>query len=160
MIPWFFTRDEIQSFANLSLKRKSKKLDELSEMLHKTEHLLKDRIKESRSMANKAARRLANGDNEATKDLLNSFSSHIASTQPLLNTYVARKLEFSLFEIMSIEGFEFPSALLDLRKDINFGLFAVNSMNELERILMAESDPFEELGIDIEDAIPDEEVSA
>jgi len=157
MIPWFFTRDEIQSFANLSPKKKSKKLGELSETMFKTESLLKDRIKQSRNMADKAARRLVRGDNEASKDLLNSFSSHIASTQPLLNTYVARKLEYSLFEIMSIDGFEFPSALLDLRKDINFGLFAVNSMDELERILMAESDPFEELGIDIENAISDEE---
>ena len=157
MIPWFFTRDEIQKFANLSLKKKSKKLTELSETLQKTDSLLRDRIKASRHMADKAARRLKNGDTEATKDLLNSFSSHIASTQPLMNTYVARKLEYSLFEIMSIEGFEFPSALLDLRKDINFGLFAVNSMDELERILAAESDPFEELGIDVEDAISDSE---
>jgi hypothetical protein len=70
-----------------------------------------------------------------------------------MNTYVARKLEFSLFEIMGIEGFEFPSALLELRNDINFGLFAVNSMDELERLLMAESDPFEQLGIDIEESI-------
>ena len=153
MIPWFFTRDQIQKFANLSLKKKSKKLTELSENLQKTESLLRDRIKASRHMADKAARRLTNGDNEASKDLLNSFSSHIASTQPLMNTYVARKLEYSLFEIMSIEGFEFPSALLDLRKDINFGLFAVNSMDELDRILAAESDPFEELGIDIEEEL-------
>ncbi len=153
MIPWFFTRNEIQSFGNLSLKKKSKKLDELSEQLQKTESLLRDRIKQSRHMADKAARRMSNGDIEASKDLLNSFSSHIASTQPLMNTYVARKLEFSLFEIMSTEGFELPSALLDLRKDINFGLFAVNSMGELERLLMAESDPFEELGIDVEGSI-------
>ena len=153
MIPWFFTRDEIQSFANLSLKKKSKKLNELSEQLQMTENLLRDRIKQSRDMAEKAARRLNRGDHEASKDLLNSFSSHIASTQPLMNTYVARKLEFSLFEIMAIEGFEFPSALLELRNDINFGLFAVNSMDELERLLMAESDPFEQLGIDIEESI-------
>ena len=157
MIPWFFTRDEIQKFSNLSLKKKSKKMTELAETLQKTETLLRDRIKESRHMADKAARRLTNGDHEASKDLLNSFSSHIASTQPLMNTYVARKLEYSLFEIMSIEGFEFPSALLDLRKDINFGLFAVNSMDELERLLMAESDPFEELGIDVEKTISDED---
>ena len=35
MIPWFFTRDEIQKFANLSLKKKSKRLTGLSKLFRR-----------------------------------------------------------------------------------------------------------------------------
>jgi hypothetical protein len=153
MIPWFFTRDEIQRFASLSLRNKSKKLDELRTNLTQTSVILEDRINEAEHLALKSARLMKTKLKEASKDMLHSFNSHIASTQPLLNTYVARKLEFALFETMAIEGFEFPEALFELKKDLDFGLFAVNSMDELENILAAEGDPFEELGIDLDKQI-------
>ena len=48
-----------------------------------------------------------------------------------------------------MEGFEFPDALLDLRSDIDFGLFAVDTSDELGALLEKETNPFDELGIEI-----------
>ena len=48
-----------------------------------------------------------------------------------------------------MEGFEFPDLLSDHREDIDYGLFSVNATNELDALLSAEVNPFEELGIDI-----------
>ena len=50
---------------------------------------------------------------------------------------------------MSMEGFEFPDVLNDLRSDIDYGLFSVNASNELETLLSAEINPFDELGIEL-----------
>ena len=58
-------------------------------------------------------------------------------------------VEKQLLEVMSMEGFEFPDLLSDLREDIDYGLFSVDATNELDALLRVEVNPFEELGIDI-----------
>jgi hypothetical protein len=59
------------------------------------------------------------------------------------------KKQLIVFEVMSMEGFEFPDLLGDLRKDIDFGLFSVNASDELDAIISTEVDPFTELGIEL-----------
>ena len=86
---------------------------------------------------------------EKAKEALNDFKLELVSSQPVLNAYVSTSLEKQLLEMMSIEGFEFPDMLTDLREDIDFGLFSVNLSDHLGIILEAEVDPFEELGIEI-----------
>jgi hypothetical protein len=66
-----------------------------------------------------------------------------------MNAYVAKKLEFGLFEAMSIEGFLMPQELQGLKDNIDFGLYSSDSMDELERIIRHESDPFADIGISI-----------
>ena len=80
---------------------------------------------------------------------INSFKLELASSQPVLNAYVSTTLEKQLLEVMSMEGFEFPDVLNALRSDIDYGLFSVNATNELETLLSAEINPFDELGIEI-----------
>ena len=50
---------------------------------------------------------------------------------------------------MAVEGFTFPDVLNDLRSDIDYGLFSVNATDELDVLLSAEVNPFDELGIEI-----------
>jgi hypothetical protein len=50
---------------------------------------------------------------------------------------------------MSMEGFEFPDLLTELRSDVDFGLFSVNATDQLDAVLQAEANPFEELGIEL-----------
>ena len=58
-------------------------------------------------------------------------------------------LEKQLLEVMAVEGFTFPDVLNDLRSDIDYGLFSVNATDELDALLSAEVNPFDELGIEI-----------
>ena len=58
-------------------------------------------------------------------------------------------LEKQLLEVMAVEGFTFPDVLNDLRSDIDYGLFSVNATDELDVLLSAEVNPFDELGIEI-----------
>ena len=89
------------------------------------------------------------GKDEKAKEEVNSFKLELASSQPVLNAYVSTTLEKQLLEVMSMEGFEFPDVLNDLRSDIDYGLFSVNASNELETLLSAEINPFDELGIEL-----------
>ena len=50
-----------------------------------------------------------------------------------------------------MDGFELPDTLLEIRNDIDFGLFSTEATDDLATILSTEvnPDPFEELGINI-----------
>ena len=88
-------------------------------------------------------------EEEKAKEEVNSFKLELAASQPVLNAYVATSLEKQLMEVMSMEGFEFPDLLSEIRGDIDYGLFSVDATDELAAVLKTEVNPFDELGIDI-----------
>ena len=149
MIPWFFSLQRIRAFPGLSSRKKSKMKLEVVQRYSEQKSILNSRLESAREKAKSADRFLKRGKDEKAKEALNDFKLDLISSQPVLNAYVSTSLEKQLLEMMSVEGFEFPDVLTELREDIDFGLFSVNLSDHLGIILEAEVDPFEELGIEI-----------
>ena len=74
------------------------------------------RLESAREKAKSADRFLKRGMDEKAKESLNDFKLELVSSQPVLNAYVSTSLEKQLLEMMSVEGFEFPDVLTELRK--------------------------------------------
>ena len=148
MIPWF-NRSRIRSYVKLSTRKQNKMKQEIDVRFAEQRSIMDYRLANAKDYARKADRLHSRGKEEKAKEALNSFKLELASSQPVLNAYVSTALEKQLLEVMSMEGFEFPDLLSDLREDIDYGLFSVNATNELDALLSAEVNPFEELGIDI-----------
>ena len=148
MISWF-SSSRIRSYVKLSQKKQDKVKLGLEERYQDQLSVLKSRLASARVSANKAHRLQKRKKTEKAKEEINSFKLELASSQPILNAYVATSLEKQLMEVMSMEGFEFPDVLSEIRSDIDYGLFSVNASNELEAVLENEINPFDELGITI-----------
>ncbi len=148
MISWF-NRSRIRTYAKLSTKKQNKMKQEIDQRHAEQRSILDSRLANARDFARKAGRLQSRGKDEKAKESLNSFKLELASSQPVLNAYVNTALEKHLLEVMSMEGFVFPELLNDLREDIDYGLFSVNATNELDAVLAAEVNPFDELGIEL-----------
>ena len=148
MISWF-NRSRIRTYVKLSTRKQNKMKQEIDVRFAEQRSIMDSRLANAKDYARKADRLQSRGKEEKAKEALNSFKLELASSQPVLNAYVSTALEKQLLEVMSMEGFEFPDLLSDLREDIDYGLFSVNATNELDALLSAEVNPFEELGIDI-----------
>ena len=148
MISWF-NRSRIRAYVKLSTRKQNKMKQEIDVRFAEQRSIMDSRLANAKDYARKADRLHSRGKEEKAKEALNSFKLELASSQPVLNAYVSTALEKQLLEVMSMEGFEFPDLLSDLREDIDYGLFSVNATNELDALLSAEVNPFDELGIDI-----------
>ena len=150
MISWF-SRSRIRKYVTLSKKKQDKVRMGLEERLSTQNELLDSALWEARSKASLAARHESRGNKEKAKDELNQFKLEISRINPVLNSYVETYLELQLVEVMSMDGFELPDTLLEIRNDIDFGLFSTEATDDLATILSTEvnPDPFEELGINI-----------
>ena len=148
MISWF-SSSRIRAYVKLSTKKQNKVKAGIDERYNQQKKILDDRLYSARTSARKAHSLLNKGKEEKAKEEINSFKLELASSQPVLNAYVATSLERHLMELMAMEGFEFPDVLTEVRSDIDYGLFSVNATNELATILENEVNPFEELGIEI-----------
>ena len=148
MISWF-NRSRIRTYAKLSTKKQNKMKQEIDQRHGEQRSILDSRLANARDFARKADRLQSRGKDEKAKESLNSFKLELASSQPVLNAYVNTALEKQLLEVMSMDGFVFPELLNDLREDIDYGLFSVNATNELDAVLAAEVNPFDELGIEL-----------
>tara|TARA_B100001123_G_scaffold214956_1_gene242726 strand:- start:534 stop:980 length:447 start_codon:yes stop_codon:yes gene_type:complete len=148
MISWF-NRSRIRSYVKLSTRKQNKMKQEIDQRHGEQRSIMDSRLANAKDYARKADRLQSRGKKEKAKEAVNSFKLELASSQPVLNAYVSTALEKQLLEVMSMEGFEFPDVLTDLREDIDYGLFSVNATNELDALLSAEVNPFDELGIEI-----------
>ena len=148
MISWF-NRSRIRAYVKLSTRKQNKMKQEIDVRFAEQRSIMDSRLANAKDYARKADRLHSRGKEEKAKEALNSFKLELASSQPVLNAYVSTALEKQLLEVMSMEGFEFPDLLNELREDIDYGLFSVNATNELDALLSAEVNPFDELGIDI-----------
>ena len=148
MISWF-NRSMIRSYVKLSTRKQNKMKQEVDQRHSEQRSILDSRLANARDCARKADRLQKRGKEEKAKEEINSFKLELASSQPVLNAYVNTALEKQLLEVMAVEGFTFPDVLNDLRSDIDYGLFSVNATDELDVLLSAEVNPFDELGIDI-----------
>ena len=148
MISWF-NRSMIRSYVKLSTRKQNKMKQEVDQRHSEQRSILDSRLANARDRARKADRLQKRGKEEKAKEEINSFKLELASSQPVLNAYVNTALEKQLLEVMAVEGFTFPDVLNDLRSDIDYGLFSVNATDELDVLLSAEVNPFDELGIEI-----------
>ena len=148
MISWF-NRSRIRSYVKLSTRKQNKMKQEVDQRHSEQRSILDSRLANARDCARKADRLQKRGKDEKAKEEINSFKLELASSQPVLNAYVNSALEKQLLEVMAVEGFTFPDVLNDLRSDIDYGLFSVNATDELDVLLSAEVNPFDELGIEI-----------
>lgn len=148
IIAWF-SQSRIRSFVKLSTKKQNKIKTELDLKFADQKQILNSRLSYAKDSARKADRLLSRGKKDKAKEAVNTFKLDLVSSQPIMNAYVSTSLEKHLLEVMSMEGFEFPDLLEDIRKDIDFGLFSVNASNELDAIINTEIDPFSELGIEL-----------
>tara|TARA_Y100000746_G_scaffold8633_1_gene7718 strand:- start:1884 stop:2330 length:447 start_codon:yes stop_codon:yes gene_type:complete len=148
MISWF-NRSRIRSYVKLSTRKQNKMKQEVDQRHSEQRSILDSRLANARDCARKADRLQKRGKEEKAKEEINSFKLELASSQPVLNAYVNTALEKQLLEVMAVEGFTFPDVLNDLRSDIDYGLFSVNATDELDVLLSAEVNPFDELGIEI-----------
>ncbi len=150
MISWF-SRSRIRKYVSLSPRKQNKVRIGLEKQLSTQNELLDSALWEARSLADSAARFESRGQMEKARDALNSFKLEISRVNPVLNAYVSTYLELQLVEVMSMEGFELPDILIEMREDIDFGLFSMDATEDLAKVLSTEvnPDPFEELGIEI-----------
>ena len=148
MISWFST-SRIRAYVKLSTKKQNQVKMGLDQRYSEQKSVLDSRLSTARACAKKAHRLLSRGKEEKAKEEVNSFKLELAASQPVLNAYVATSLEKQLMEVMSMEGFEFPDLLSEIRGDIDYGLFSVDATDELAAVLKTEVNPFDELGIDI-----------
>ena len=148
MISWF-NRSMIRSYVKLSTRKQNKMKQEVDQRHSEQRSILDSRLANARDCARKADRLQKRGKDEKAKEEINSFKLELASSQPVLNAYVNTALEKQLLEVMAVEVFTFPDVLNDLRSDIDYGLFSVNATDELDVLLSAEVNPFDELGIEI-----------
>jgi hypothetical protein len=148
MISWF-NRSRIRSYVKLSTRKQNKMKQEVDQRHSEQRSILDSRLANARDCARKADRLQKRGKDEKAKEEINSFKLELASSQPVLNAYVNTALEKQLLEVMAVDGFTFPDVLNDLRSDIDYGLFSVNATDELDALLSAEVNPFDELGIEI-----------
>tara|TARA_B100000683_G_C12139162_1_gene410981 strand:- start:109 stop:555 length:447 start_codon:yes stop_codon:yes gene_type:complete len=148
MISWF-NRSRIRAYTKLSTRKQNKMKSEVDQRHSEQRSILDSRLANARDYARKADRLLKRGKDEKAKEEVNSFKLELASSQPVLNAYVNTALEKQLLEVMAVEGFTFPDVLNELRSDIDYGLFSVNATDELDALLTAEVNPFDELGIEI-----------
>ncbi len=148
MISWF-NRSRIRSYVKLTTRKQNKMKQEVDQRHSEQRSILDSRLANARDCARKADRLQKRGKVEKAKEEINSFKLELASSQPVLNAYVNTALEKQLLEVMAVEGFTFPDVLNDLRSDIDYGLFSVNATDELDALLSAEVNPFDELGIEI-----------
>ena len=148
MISWF-NRSRIRSYVKLSTRKQNKMKQEVDQRHSEQRSILDSRLANARDCARKADRLQKRGKDEKAKEEINSFKLELASSQPVLHAYVNTALEKHLHEVMAVEGFTFPDVLNDLRSDIDYGLFSVNATDELDALLSAEVNPFDELGIEI-----------
>ena len=148
MISWF-NRSRIRSYVKLSTRKQNKMKQEVDQRHSEQRSILDSRLSNARDCARKADRLQKRGKDAKAKEEINSFKLELASSQPVLNAYVNTALEKQLLEVMAVEGFTFPDVLNDLRSDIDYGLFSVNATDELDALLSAEVNPFDELGIEI-----------
>lgn len=148
MISWF-NRSRIRAYTKLSTRKQNKMKSEVDQRHSEQRSILDSRLANARDYARKADRLLKRGKDEKAKEEVNSFKLELASSQPVLNAYVNTALEKHLLEVMAVEGFTFPDVLNELRSDIDYGLFSVNATDELDALLTAEVNPFDELGIEI-----------
>jgi len=149
MIPWYFSQNEIRGFKDLPTKKKSKKRKELMVKIQEQEREIRSSIKNAKSYAEDAKRYDDKNDLARRKEAILAYKMNLRILQPLLNQYVSDKLKIGMYELMSLDGFNFPDKLIELRKDIDFGLFSVDIPNDLEEILIKEVDPFDELKMDL-----------
>ncbi len=150
MIPWFFSQSHLRAFPGLSTRKQNKEKEQIFGTFNAQRQIMDERISLAKGSAKKVSRfsKKAKLKDKATEAMRN-FTSDIIATQPILNSYVKTSLELQMLEVMSLEGFEFPDMLMDMREDIDFGLFSVNSIDDLGGILENEDDPFTELGIEL-----------
>ncbi len=148
MISWF-NRSRIRAYTKLSTRKQNKMKSEVDQRHSEQRSILDSRLANARDYARKADRLQKRGKDEKAKEEVNSFKLELASSQPVLNAYVNTALEKQLLEVMAVEGFTFPDVLNELRSDIDYGLFSVNATDELDALLTAEVNPFDELGIEI-----------
>ena len=148
MISWF-NRSRIRSYVKLSTRKQNKMKQEVDQRHSEQRSILDSRLANARDCARKADRLQKRGKDEKAKEEINSFKLELASSQPVLNAYVNTALEKQLLEVMAVEGNTFPDVLNDLRSDIDYGLFSVIATDELDALLSAEVNPFDELGIEI-----------
>ena len=148
MISWF-NRSRIRAYTKLSTRKQNKMKSEVDQRHSEQRSILDSRLANARDYARKADRLQKRGKSEKAKEGINSFKLELASSQPVLNAYVNTALEKQLLEVMAVEGFTFPDVLNELRSDIDYGLFSVNATDELDALLTAEVNPFDELGIEI-----------
>lgn len=148
MISWF-NRSRIRAYTKLSTRKQNKMKSEVDQRHSEQRSILDSRLANARDYARKADRLQKRGKDEKAKEEVNSFKLELASSQPVLNAYVNTALEKQLLEVMAVEGFTFPDVLNELRSDIDYGLFSVNATDDLDALLTAEVNPFDELGIEI-----------
>jgi len=149
MIPWFFAQSEIQRFMDLPNKKKDKIRKDLMVRIQTQKSHLESQIESVKFEAQDAKRYHTAEQFDQRKESLKRYQAQLRSLQPLLNQTVKDNLYLGIYELMSFDGFEFPDLLVRLRKDIDFGLFSVNLPDDLEQILESDTDPYEELGIDL-----------
>ena len=150
MVPWFMSQSWLRAFPDLSTRKKNAVKEEIFDKFNSQRISLQERISFAMGSATKAKRMFERGHDDRAAEAMREFTLDIIASQPVLNKYVGTSLELQMLEVMSLEGFEFPDALMKLRGDIDFGLFAINAMEDLDKMLMNEQDPFAELGIEIE----------
>jgi uncharacterized protein YhaN len=139
-------------FIKASAASKNAKLLEQQNNVEAIQNEIQERLAQNRRYAQLIETMTQNEvtDAEITRER-DKMRQSIASVYSATADYTRRLLWLELHRTLAIDGFVMPDELIELRRDIDYGLLNVRGLEKLENALDTDDDPFDRLGIKLEE---------
>ena len=150
MIPWLYTVNEFEQFCNLKSKERQKIIDKKRAHVDGQRLIIEETTKSLKKSSRSVSRRVRRDDKHRATEEMMSISFDLKNSEPILTNYVNSLLLLRIYETMHIEGYVNPDALPQAMEDIDYGLYSVNTEDELRQILNQSTDPLSMIGINLD----------
>jgi len=152
MINWFHENPGLTRFIRASSRKKIGILeDKESDVLAKRDEMMA-RIRHCHNVGDLIQTMRGNdaGDSDLARER-DRMRQAIAAAYSIMNDYTRSMLWLEIHRAMAIEGFSLPEDLVDLRKDLDYGLLNLKGLEGIEHVLEQDMDPFEILEQELRD---------
>jgi hypothetical protein len=152
MISWFQDNPGLMKFVRMSDRKKMKIIDEKERDLMAKRDEMMSRIRHCNNIGRLIETMQMNGvEGAEISRERDRMRQGIASTYSIMNDYTRSMLWLEVHRAMSIEGFSMPDDLIELRKDLDYGLLNLKGLDGLEKALEQDLDPFDILQDEIKE---------
>tara|TARA_B100000214_G_C23965464_1_gene627485 strand:+ start:434 stop:901 length:468 start_codon:yes stop_codon:yes gene_type:complete len=152
MINWFHENPGLTKFIRHSPRKKAKIIEEKqADVLAKRSEMM-SRIRHCHTVGDLIETMRNNGVEGAELDReRDRMRQGIAAAYSIMNDYTRSMLWLEIHIAMAIEGFSLPEDLVELRKDLDYGLLNLRGLEGIEKILERETDSFDILEQELRD---------
>ncbi len=152
MINWIASQPSLLRFIKSSAASKNSKLLEQQNNVEAIQNEIQERLAQNRRYAQLIETMVQNevSDAEISRER-DKMRQSIASVYSATADYTRRLLWLELHRTLAIDGFVMPDQLIELRRDVDYGLLNLDGLDDLEGALDTDVDPFERLGIRLEE---------